>query len=352
MHAYRLHAAGHSLRCDAIEVPSVENKEVLVKVAGCGVCHTDWHLQDGGFDLGGGQKLPFHGVQYPVTPGHEVSGTIVAAGPEAEDAPVGRKVLVFPWVGCGQCANCTVGLEHLCFRPQYIGIYRDGGYADYVRVPHSRYLVDIGDLDITMAAPLACSGLTTFSAIKKFGSVPNECPLVIIGAGGLGLMAVNILKMISAKPPVVVEIDPAKREAALAAGAAAVIDPRDADFAKQIRKAVGQPVRGVLDLVGSGTTVRQGIDILAVGAKLVVVGLLGGTLELPTPLLALKSIAIEGSFVGSLEELHELVALVRTHGAPEMPITARPLDEAKSILESLEHGSVVGRVVLVPSPAH
>jgi D-arabinose 1-dehydrogenase-like Zn-dependent alcohol dehydrogenase len=350
MRSYRLLQAGENLHCQEIAIPTVENAEVLVKVAGCGVCRTDWHLQDGGFDLGGGKTLPFYGLQYPVTPGHEISGTIAASGPQAGDAPVGRKVLVFPWVGCGECANCLSGLEHLCFRPQYIGIYRDGGYADYVRVPHGRYLIDIDDMDAAAAAPLACSGLTTYSAIKKLGQVPQDCPVVIIGAGGLGLMAVGILKMLGARPLVVLEIDPCKREAALEAGAAAAIDPQAEDSAKQIRKAVGQPIRTVLDLVGSGGTVRQAVDLLAVGGKIVVVGLLGGTLELPTPLLALKSITIEGSFVGSLNELHDLVALVRAHGAPSMPIEVRPLDDAIAALDSLEHGSVVGRIVLTPSP--
>ncbi|MHA6688057.1 alcohol dehydrogenase [Mesorhizobium sp. A556] len=349
MRAYRFPQAGERLRCDEVAVPEVSGTEVLVRIAACGVCRTDWHLHEGSFDLGDGNKLPFYGLQYPVTPGHEISGTIAAAGPDATDAATGRKVLVFPWVGCGECANCLSGLEHLCFRPRYIGLYRDGGYADYVRVPDSRYLIDLADLDPSKAAPLACSGLTTYSAIGKFGSLPGECPLVIIGAGGLGLMAIGLLKMMGVMPPVVLEIDPRKREAALAAGAAAAIDPRAEDSGKQIRKAVGQPVRGVLDLVGSAQTVRQGIDLLSVGGKIVVVGLLGGKLELPTPLLALKSIAIQGSFVGSLSELRQLIALVIERGMPATPVEVRPLDEAATALDDLEQGSIVGRVVLAPA---
>lgn len=348
MRRFRLPEFGGALCEDDTAVPGPEGREVLVRVGGCGVCHSDLHIADGYFDLGNGGRLPFHGIDCPLTMGHEIAGKVVAAGPEAGALTAGAPVLVYPWIGCGSCPNCAAGREHLCPRPRTLGVNRDGGYADYVLVPDPRYLIDIGDLDPVAAAPLGCSGLTTYSAIRKFATDPASVPLVIFGAGGLGLMALQILRMLRAAPPVVVEIDPAKRDAALAAGAAAAIDPQAPDAAKQIRKAAGGAVLSVLDLVGSDSTTALGAKLLGAGGRMVVVGLLGGELRLPVPLLPLKSIAIEGSYVGSLAELRELVALVRENGAPELPLDRRPLAEAARALDDLRAGRVLGRVVLVP----
>ena len=134
-----------------------------------GVCHSDLHLADGYFDLGGGKRMSLQdrGMKLPVTLGHENVGEVVALGPEAKGVKVGDVLLADPWIGCGTCAVCLRGDENLCRAMRSLGVFSDGGYADYMMVPHPRYLFDIGDLAPERAAPLACSGITTFSALKK-----------------------------------------------------------------------------------------------------------------------------------------------------------------------------------------
>lgn len=323
--------------------------EVLVKVKGAGICHSDLHIQEGFYELGGGEKLSFEGrVQFPFTPGHETAGEVAALGPDVTGVTEGSNVLICSWVGCGACPACKAGNEHLCTAPQFIGVNKPGGYSDYVIVPHPRYLIDIGDMEPTKAAPLACSGLTTYSAIRKFGALTESVPLVIIGAGGLGLMAVGLMGKMGLQAPVVVELDATKRDAAVKAGARAAIDPTASDALDQIRAAVGQPVLAVLDLVGAGQTTGMGLQLLEKGGHLVVVGLLGGDVRIPVPTLPMKAITIQGSYIGSLSELKALVDLVRERGLPEVPLDCRPLDQADAALNDLRDGKVIGRVVLVP----
>ncbi|MBF6271635.1 alcohol dehydrogenase [Nocardia farcinica] len=345
----QLHNFGTPPTLTQHEVDAPTGSEVLVRVTGAGVCHSDLHIQDGYYDLGGGEHLSFkQRVTFPVTPGHEISGVVVARGEDVTDVTIGQNVLVCPWVGCGDCPRCARGNENLCSNPQFLGVNRDGGYAEHVLVPHSRYLIDLGDLDPARAAPLTCSGLTTYSAIGKFGNDVDKEPLVIFGAGGLGLMAVGLLAIMGKTRPVVVEIDPERRSAALAAGARAAIDPTDSDADEQIRAAVGGPVLAILDVVGAGATFAQAYRLIEKGGRIVIAGLLGGDIRLQVPLIPMRSISIEGSYVGTLDELRELVTLVRTHGLPDIPVHTRELHEAPQAMEELRSGSVVGRLVLTP----
>jgi propanol-preferring alcohol dehydrogenase len=349
MRCYQLTAFQSSLAEKSCMAPEPAGTEVLVKISGAGVCHSDVHIWEGHYDLGGDRKLSFEGrVNFPLTLGHETAGEVVRVGPDAKGVKVGDKVLACSWIGCGKCESCSTGDEHLCIKPGFLGVNRDGGYSEFVLLPHPRYAVDIGSIDPVAAAPLVCSGLTTYSAMKKFGAYLQSTPTVIIGAGGLGLMSLGVLKMMGGKGAVVVEIDPRKRQAALDAGAKAAIDPKAPNAMQQIRAAVGQPVRSVLDLVGSGDTAALGVELLDKPGKLVIVGLLGGSMNLAVPLIPMKAITVQGSYIGSPDELRELVALVKKHGLPQMPIDRRPLSAASAALDDLRHGKVVGRVVLVP----
>lgn len=349
MRCYQLTGFGQGLAASEQLRPEPSGTEVLIKVRGAGVCHSDVHLWEGHYDLGGERKLSFaERLKLPLTLGHESAGEVVALGPEAEGVAMGASCVVCSWIGCQECAACSVGDEHLCTAPRFLGVNRDGGYADYVLVPHPRYLVEIGDLDPVAAAPLVCSGLTTYSALKKFGPLLARQPLAIIGAGGLGLIALGLLKMLGGKGAVVVELDPRKREAAMAAGALATIDPRASDAAAQLRTALGGSVLGVLDLVGSGETATLAVETLDKGGKLIIVGLFGGAMNLAVPLVPMKALTIQGSYIGSPAELRELVALVREHGLPATPLDRRPLTEAPAALDDLRRGRVVGRVVLTP----
>ena len=233
---------------------------MLLKVLAAGVCHSDLHLSDGYFDLGGGKKLSIldRGMKLPMTLGHENVGEVVAVGPDARGVKIGDRRLVDPWMGCGECAVCKRGDEQLCTKPSSIGVFRHGGYSTHLMVPHPRYLFDIGNIPPERAAPLACSGVTTYSALKKVGPTLTTDPVVIIGAGGLGLMCLALHKAMGGHSAMVVDIDPAKRDAAKKAGAAAVIDGGAPDAAQQIIAATKGGAWAVIDLVGSAATARLG----------------------------------------------------------------------------------------------
>jgi len=351
MKSYRIAEFGQPLRCEDTTVPTPTGSEVLLEVRAAGVCHTDLHVWHGGYDLGGGKflKMSDRGVNLPHTMGHETVGVVIATGPAAKGVNVGETMLVYPWIGCGECANCGSGNENLCLSaPRYLGIFRTGGYSTHLVVPDVRYLVPIGDLDPAQAAPYACAGLTAYSAIKRLGEIVHDGPIVLIGAGGLGLMALSVLGALGAKGAVVVDLDESKRSAATQAGALLSVDPRDEAVSEKISAAIGGAPRAVIDFVGAPATIKLGTSLLAKGGSCIVVGLVGGEVTLSIPPFPLRAVSLTGSFVGNLTELHELMTLVREGKVKAIPIDRRPLEEVNSALQDLEAGQLVGRAVLVP----
>jgi D-arabinose 1-dehydrogenase-like Zn-dependent alcohol dehydrogenase len=350
MRSYDVAECGAPLKLFERPTPKPAGTEVLLRVLAAGVCHSDIHIWEGHYDLGGGKKLMLteRGMKLPLTMGHETVGEVVALGPEAEGVKIGDKRLVFPWLGCGSCAVCRRGEEQLCLKAQFLGVFRPGGYADHIIAPHARYLLDIGGLDPAEAAPYACSGLTAYGALKRVGGVLKEEPVVVIGAGGLGLMCLNILKAMGGRGAIVVDTDPAKREAALKAGALAAIDGKAADAVKQVQAAAGGGVWAAIDFVGATPTTRLAVDSITKGGKVIVVGLFGGDITLPLPFIPMRAMTLQGSYVGSLGEATELLALVKRAHIPAIPISRRPLDGADAALQDLRAGRLIGRAVLVP----
>jgi D-arabinose 1-dehydrogenase-like Zn-dependent alcohol dehydrogenase len=351
MKSYDVVEFGAPLQACKKPTPKPQGSEVLLRTLAAGVCHSDLHIWDGWYDLGGGKKLILkdRGMMTPITMGHEIVGEVVAVGPEATGVKIGDRRLVHPWIGCGTCAVCRRGEEQLCPTPRFLGAYRPGGYADRVLVPHPRYLLDFGRLSPTQAAPYACSGLTAYGALKRVGeAVLRAQPIMVIGAGGLGLRCLTLHKAMTGKSAIVVDIDPQKREAALRAGATAAIDARAADAVKQAQAAANGPIAAAIDFVGASATARLGIDAIARGGKYIIVGLFGGDITLSLPLLPIRAITIQGSYVGSLAEMKELLALVATGSVPPMPVSERRLDQVNAVLEELKAGRIVGRAVLTP----
>ena len=350
MKSYRVTEFGTPLEMIEAPTPKPSGTEVLLRVKAAGVCHSDLHIWEGGYDLGHGKRMSLRdrGIPLPLTMGHETAGEVVASGPQAEGVRPGEVRLVYPWIGCGKCPVCLSGDEQLCATPRCLGVYCDGGYADHIVVPHPRYLLDLDGLDPITAAPYACSGLTTYSALRKVADVLEREPILIIGAGGLGLMALSLLKAMGGKGAIVVDIDERKRKAALDAGAIAAIDGKAPDARRQITQAAGAPVRAAIDLVGSEQTSAIGFDILPKGGKLVIVGLFGGAAPWSLPLIPIKAATIQGSYVGSLAELKALLDLVRRKSVPPIPVSKRPLNQAQQSLEDLRDGKLVGRAVLTP----
>lgn len=337
------------------QIPELSGTQMLIKVKAAGVCHSDLHIWEGAYDLGHGRKplsLKERGVSLPRTMGHETVGEVLAFGPNAKadykgDLKVGDVALVYPWLGCGKCDVCLADEENMCLKPYSLGVHCDGGYADHMIVPHPKYLLNLKGLDPVTTAPYACSGVTTYSALKKvekdFGN-----PIVIIGAGGLGLMALTLLKAMGGKGAIVVDIDARKREAAEQAGALATVDGSAADALEQIAAKAGGPVFSVIDLVGNTATTQLGFDCLAKGGKLVIVGLFGGGATFALPLIPIKALTIQGSYVGNLNETRELLDLVRTGKIAPIPVTPMPLAKANDALNALKQGKLVGRAVLTP----
>ena len=351
MRMFQVCTCGEPFQLNEAPTPKPQGAEVLLKMIAAGVCHSDLHLSDGYFDLGGGKKLSVveRGMKLPVTLGHENVGEVVAVGPWAQGVKVGDRRLVDPWMGCGECGVCKRGDEQLCTKPRSIGVFTPGGYSDYLMVPHPRYLFDIGNIPPERAAPLACSGVTTYSALKKVGPTLTTDPVVIIGAGGLGLMCLALHKAMGGHSAVVVDIDPAKRDAAKQAGAATVIDGAAPDAAKQIIAATKGGAWAVIDLVGSASTAKLGIDSLIKAGKLIIVGLYGGEITLSLPPFPMRAMTIQGSYTGSLTETAELIELVQRTGLPPVPVATRPLDDVNAVLSELRAGKVIGRVVLTPA---
>ena len=214
MRAMQIIEWGKPLEARDYPTPEPVGEQVLVRVESAGVCHSDVHIWDGYFDLGGGQKVTLgqRGVTLPFTMGHEIAGEVVARGPEAKGVEIGKRYAVYPWIGCGTCAVCQRGDELLCLTPRTLGTRTSGGYGTDVVVPQARYLVDYGTVPQALAATYTCSGITAFSALKKIRDhVDVGDYYLIIGAGGVGGQAVHIAPAYLGGQMLVADIDAAKR---------------------------------------------------------------------------------------------------------------------------------------------
>ena len=313
MRSYRLEHFGAPLVEQQSDTPAPAGREVVLRVGSCGVCHSDVHLADGYFDLGGGNRIDLtRSVAPPRTLGHEIAGTVVAVGPDVKGAAIGDRRVVYPWIGCGACAFCLAGDEHLCNAPRALGVTRDGGFADHVLVPDAKYLFEYAPLSEEQACTYACSGLTAFSALKKVAAIGANERLLIIGAGGVGLSGIRMAKALGFAPPIVAEVDRTKWDIAREAGAGEVIDPNADGASRSLLKVTGG-VAAAIDFVGAGETFSFGFNALKKGGTLVSDGLFGGATFLAPALVAMKAARILGSYVGSPLEMLELMTLARGH---------------------------------------
>jgi len=337
--------------CETIvDCPRPQGTQVLVRVDRCGVCHSDLHMQDGYFKLGEDKKLDVRaGRALPFTLGHEIAGTVEAVGEGATIAP-GAAVAVYPWIGCGGCPACRRGDENICAAPRHLGINVDGGFASHVLVPHPRYLIDYAPLPASFAATLMCSGLTAYAALKRLAPQASHGPVLLVGMGGVGMMGLALAHAMFGQAPLVADIDAKKRDAALAAGAAAAFDPLDASARKALLAATNGGAYGACDFVGSDRSLAFATSALAKGGKVVVTGLFGGTFTMPVAMFALKAMAIEGIQTGTLAEARELVTLARERKLAAPPLGEQPMAQAQAALEALRAGAVVGRLVLTGTP--
>jgi alcohol dehydrogenase, propanol-preferring len=344
MLAARLEATGEALRLVEIDRPEPSGTEVLVRVAGCGVCHTDLHIVDGSQTR----------VELPLTLGHEVSGFVEAAGPGAGAAlrqahiGVGDPVLVFGGWGCGSCRECVSGSEQRCEDSRAPGFQLDGGYAEAMLVPHPRHLVAIGSLDPVRAAPLADAGVTPYRAVRRAERwLTAGARVLVIGCGALGQFALQYLRLV---PPdgddlmvAVRELDAGRLERAASLGADIGLLDGDADMA---REAMGGQADVVFDFVGNDQTLGLASKVVVPGGLIMLVGEAGGHLDFGFDRPSVESWLTTVAW-GSHADLRDVVRLAQRRRL-EWKVEAVPLRDVAQAHARLRAGEVDGRLVLVP----
>lgn len=287
------------------------------------------------------------GIPLPLVLGHEILGTVSAVGDDVTGVKVGDRRIVYPWIGCGNCPRCAAGRDDLCLEQQALGVRQSGGFGDKVKVPAAKYLVDPGKLDPAWAATLACSGLTAYGAVDKLMPLPPQAGIVVIGAGGVGLSAVGVLRALGHENLTVVDIEDERLETARAAGARQVINTaREATPVDAVTAAAGGEVVGVIDFVNGAQTAPLAFALPARGGTIVQVGLFGGSFPLPLASMAVRALRMEGSYVGSLAQLEAMVDLAKSGRLQPPPIRSAPRRAAHETLAGLRDGEILGRVVL------
>ncbi|MER5216610.1 NAD(P)-dependent alcohol dehydrogenase [Streptomyces sp. NPDC002838] len=355
MRAVRLTHWGGPPVVAEVERPTPRGEEVLVRVEAAGLCGSDLHVISAGPGA-----LPY---LTPFTLGHEVAGRVAELGPDATGPRTGERVVVYgPW-GCGWCGHCSAGAENYCDRRSALdaahtgtgaGLGRDGGLADFLLVPSGRLLLPVGDLDPTQAAPLSDAGLTSYHAIAGIRHALGEtegggvgASVVVVGIGGLGHLAVQILRATTSAQ--VLAVDVREEAIALATDRGAHFGTvARTDTADVLRKrAGGAGVDAVLDFVGTSATLRLAVDTLRADGELALVGSGGGELTVRKPGALPPGLRISLPFWGTRPDLEQVVALARS-GTVRVETERFPLSRAPEAIETLRSGGVRGRAVLVP----
>jgi alcohol dehydrogenase, propanol-preferring len=351
MKAARIVKVNEKLEIQQLETPKPKGSQVLVKVQSSGVCHSDIHLWEGYYEGIGGQPLKTtdRGVNYPLTPGHEVAGIVDALGEQAEGFSKDDKVLVYPWIGEGLCPACRIGEENLCDKPRSLGVYMNGGYAEYVLIPSYKYLVKIGDgMDIDASATLSCSALTAYGAVKNANLKPDD-NVVIVGAGGLGLMAIQLAKAVTGARIIAMDLDDKKLEFAKKEGADTTVNSKNEDPIKAIMELTDKMgADAVIDFVNASKTVESDMQFLRRRARVVLVGLFGGELKLSLVSMPTRAYKLIGSYTGTISDLIELVSLARRGVIKPVVSNRFKLDQATDALTMLKDGKILGRGVINP----
>jgi propanol-preferring alcohol dehydrogenase len=340
MLAVRSYAAGEPLRIEEIPIPKPRGTEIRIKVAGCGVCHTDLHIA----------RSDRIRVTRPITLGHEVGGWIDAstgaAAAELKTARLreGDAVVVFGGWGCGACAQCAAGEEQRCDHSASPGFQRDGGYAEYMLVPHARHLVPLGELDPVHAAPLADAGVTPWRAVQRASAwLQPGARVLLIGLGGLGQFALQYLRRMPDLTIAVRELSPEKLAIAAELGADLGLLMGDEAL---VELGLGGPADVVFDFVGNDPSLDYAVRNVAPGGLVSLVGEGGGRHE-----FSFAQVPVEASLTttawGSLADLREVVSLAKRNRM-KWHVERMPLAEAAAAHDRLTEGRVSGRIVLVP----
>jgi propanol-preferring alcohol dehydrogenase len=346
MQAYRMVAWKTAPEYQEVPQPEPRAGQVLVRVGAAGLCHSDLavirEVDNEGWP---NAKLPF-------TLGHEAAGWVEALGPGATGLEVGEAVAVYGPIGCGTCARCQTGDENICDRRRDMpasvrGLGIDGGMASYMLVDATRQLASLGDLDPVLAAPLTCAGVTTYRMIRR--SLPWLGPgskAVVIGIGGLGHLAVQILRAITPATVIAVDSKPAALALASSLGAhhAVAGGPDATDALTDLTD--GQGVDAAFDLVGSEATLKLAFDTARAGGRIILVGYAMGSVPYGMGVTN-SEVELSTVFSGSRSDLHDVVALTRD-GLLKPTVATFPFEDIPRAIRALEDGTLEGRAVIVP----
>jgi propanol-preferring alcohol dehydrogenase len=318
--------------------------QVVVRICGAGACHSDLHVMHE-FQEGMAPWGP------PFVIGHENAGWVHAVGAGVQGVEPGEPVAVYGLYGCGRCKPCVAGEENLCIHgyegPPGIGFGIDGGMAEYLLVDQARRLVPLGDLDPVEAAPLTDAGLTPYRAVKHV--IPKLTPgtyAVVIGVGGLGHLAVQILDALTPATVIAVDTREPALELARQVGASYTVTAGDEAAASIAEFTKGAKADVVFDFVGASPTISLGAAVVHSRSELIVIGAAAGNFTWNFYTFPYE-VNLTTSFWGSLPELHEVIALAR-RGLIKPHIERFPLSDAMKAYQLMEKGQLSGRAVIVP----
>jgi len=330
-----------NLEMTEVPIPEVQGPlDVIVRIGGAGVCRTDLHILDG-------QWAETSGVTLPYTIGQETAGWVHAVGSAVTNVREGDKVILHPLVTCGLCRACRSGDDVHCETSDFPGIDTNGGYADYLRT-NARTVVKIDDsLEPSAVAALADAGLTAYHAAAKAArrlTPRDKC--VVIGAGGLGHIGIQVLEALSPAELIVIDrnADAVKLALTLGADHAVVADGSQVDQVMELTGGFGAEV--VLDFVGENGSTAEGLAMTRRAGDYHVIGY-GENVDVPTIDLVSAEKNIVGNLVGSYNDLCDLMSLA-ARGAVNLHTQTYALDDFQSAIDDLDNGRVRGRAILVP----
>lgn len=326
---------GGDLTIESVPRPELGPGDLLVEVAGCGICHSDLHVMDGDFPLVDERTL-----------GHEVAGTVVETG-EGVTVETGTEVAVYGGWGCRTCRVCTRGEDQLCNLATWLGIGHDGGYAEFLRVPTEKYVLPLDGLDPVEAAPLTDAALTAYRTVETAKPLTPAETVVVVGVGGLGEFGVQFARLTGARV-VAVDVRAAACERAAELGAHETVNASEQRVPRAVSAASdGRGASAVLDFVGTDETLEWGSNCLATGGELVLAGIGGGTTEFSWNPLVGSEVSYSTVQWGSVDQLRDILAVARD-GRLDVRIETVGFDDLVDTFDRLEAGEIEGRAVLVP----
>jgi NAD+-dependent secondary alcohol dehydrogenase Adh1 len=334
-----MHAYNQPLELVERPAPEVSRPtDVLVRIGGAGVCATDLHAIEG--------LMEPAGVRLPLVLGHENAGWVEEVGSGVTTVAKGDAVLVFPPHSCGLCVPCRRGVDMLCIHHQFTGLTVDGGFADFVLVPE-RSLVSLpAGVEPSAVAPHADAGLTAYHAVRRLRHLATPgTTAVVIGVGGVGHIALQLLRELGSGATIAIDTDARRRALATELGAGNVLEARGSvDAVRELTGGRGADL--VFDFVGSDQTHGDGLAMLARGGTYSIVGF-GGMVTYPSAAFVGAAHTVTGNLVGTWLDLWEIMQLHAT-GRLVLKTEVHPLDSVNEVLAKLHDGDITGRAVLVP----